>query len=123
MKQDYKLIKNILIAMEEYPEYRISQNELTEKIQVETQDKFIGHILLLGDSQFIECDSKQSEYGFRYGSGGDLSKENCNYRLTVKGYEFLEILKNDTLFQKIKNYVLTIALEVGKEILIKSIKM
>lgn len=124
MKYDYELIKNILLAMEEYPEYRITQAELEKiiNIDIKNKNKFIGHIFLLGDSQLIECDAKKSEYGFRYGSANDLFEENCNYRMTANGYEFLEILKNDNLYKKIKNYVLPIALEVGKELFVEFIK-
>ena len=122
MKQNYELIKNILLAMEEYPEYRISQEKLENMLHLDNKDMFIGHIYLLGDSNLIESDAKQSKYGFRYGAANNLSEENCNYRMTARGYEFLEILKNDTLFNKIKNYVLPLALEVGKELFIETIK-
>ncbi len=51
----------------------------------------------------------------------DILYHNVNYRLTAKGYEFLDLLMHDTVINKIKDFSISTAIEVGKQILIKSI--
>ena len=38
--------------------------------------------------------------------------------MTAKGYEFLDMLKQDTVFNKVKNFTITNAFEIGKQLLI-----
>ena len=46
---------------------------------------------------------------------------NASYRITAKGYEFLEMLRKRNIFNKIKGLTVPTALEVGKAILVKTI--
>ena len=128
MKLDYKFIKDILITMEEYKEHQIYSYDLMKLLNIKNEeniineqeiDKFVGHIKILGDNNFISCSAKDGKFGFVYGLGGNLMMTNTTYRLTAQGYEFLEILKNDTAFNKVKDFALNTALDIGKQIIVK----
>ena len=122
MKLDYEFIKKILITMEEYNEYCIRAYELIKKLNISTdkeKDKFIGHILILGDNNLIDCDNKEYKFGLVYFLGGNYDILDTNYRITAQGYEFLDILKNETAFNKVKNFAINTAIEIGKQIIIK----
>lgn len=125
MKLDYNFIKQILITMEEYEKHEISLYPLLKKLKVMSidnkldealVDKFLGHIKILGDGYYIECSN--DEYGFMQTCGG-YAIANADFRLTAQGYEFLEILKNDTAFNKVKGFALNTALDIGKQIIVK----
>jgi len=131
MKIDYKFLKSILIVMEEYELHQIRCYDLMQKIGVmdenhvlneELTEKFVGHIKILGDNYFIESSDKQGNYGF-----GNMNKgyamSNPLYRITANGYEFLDILKNDTILNKIKNFAIQNAWEIGKQLIIESAKI
>lgn len=125
MKLDYDYIKQLLFIMEEYDSYQISSDILMQKMQVMAPnykiddnrlDKFIGHIKLLADNRFI--DSNDNNLGFCYGCDNTTAISIAMYRITSRGYEFIDMLKNDTVFQKIKNFAISNAWDIGKEILI-----
>lgn len=125
MKLDYKYIKEILVTMEEYESYQISSYELMHKLGVSNSnkqvddillDKFIGHIKLLADNNFIA--SKNNTLGFSTGLDGTIITANAFYRITSQGYEFLDILKNETILKKISNFALNTAWDIGKQLLI-----
>ena len=50
---------------------------------------------------------------------GDYIISNPSYRITAQGYEFLDILKNDTVLNKIKNFAISNAWEIGKQLLVQ----
>ena len=131
MKIDYKFLKSILIAMEEYKLHQIRCYDLMQKIGVmderhvlneELTEKFVGHIKILGDNYFIESSDKQGNYGFGNMNNG-YAMSNPLYRITAKGYEFLDILKNDTILNKVKNFAIKNAWEIGKQLIIESAKI
>ena len=118
MKLDYKFIKQILETMENYDGHQICLGNLMEIISIndENEDKFIGHIKILADYDCI--DTSSSEMGFRYGIDGSLSiNGGSRYRLTARGYEFLDVLKQDKILNKIKDYAIPTAFEIGKNLL------
>lgn len=122
MKLDYEYIKKLLKIIEEYPKHEINCEDLLVKLEInidtdeDAMDKFLGHIKILGDDFFIE--SSGTEYGFEMTLAGRKQGE-ASYRLTSKGYEFLDVLKNDTAFNKIKNFALSSALDIGKQIIVE----
>lgn len=120
MKLDYNLIKQILSTMAEYPEHQIPSFTLMEKIKItdENIDLFIGHIKIMGDYSLIQSNDKEGNYGFKYGLNKHLMRVNCDYRMTANGYEFLDVLKNDTVFNKIKDFSFSNALDIGKQLLV-----
>lgn len=121
MKLDYNFIKEILLIMEENDSHEIENLELIQKLNIsqEQEDKFIGHILILGDSNLIA--SAHLKYPFGFAKPFPKSPYqiiNDKYRMTAKGYEFLDMLKQDTVFNKVKNFTITNAFEIGKQLLI-----
>lgn len=118
MKLDYDYLKKILIRMEECPRHRISSGELLKdpEIAKDDLDKFAGHIHILFDFGCIDCPNE--ELGFQYPLSGRIVCVSAPYRLTAKGYEFLDMLKNETIFNKIKNLAISNALDIGKQMLI-----
>lgn len=119
MKLDYEFIKQILIVMEENETHEIGANNLLQKLQLDEslKDKFIGHIKILDDNACIDCDD--SDLGFKMFLGGEVAITNCSYRLTSYGYEFLDVLRNDTVLNKVKSFALPTAFEVGKQLLVQ----
>lgn len=119
MKLDYDFIKKILLEMEDNEDFQISSHKLMKKLEIshDLERKFMGHIKLLGDRNFIESDSKNHSFGFKIKMSQYLIN-NVNYRITAQGHEFLDMLKNDTVFNKIKNFALPNAFDIGKQILI-----
>lgn len=125
MKLDYKFIKQILITMEEYENHEIKCQELLMKLELldlvgkiddNKIDPFIGHIKLLGDNYLIESSSQN--FGFMRTNQGYMIGD-ATYRITAQGYEFLDVLKNDNVFNKVKNLAIPTALEVGKQLLVQ----
>lgn len=116
MKLDYTYLKKILVTMEEASTHQIWVSELIKKFPDDNEDKFIGHIKILFD---FGCVSTQSgKTGFTTTMNGQIIVADVPYRLTAKGYEFLDILKNDTIINKIKDFAISNALEIGKQMLI-----
>lgn len=122
MKLDYKFIKQLLETMENYDKHQISMRNLINSVSItdESEDKFVGHMKILADYNCI--DTLSGDLGFSYGIDGNLSiNSGERYRLTARGYEFLDILKQDTIFNKIKDHAISTAIEVGKSLLIESL--
>lgn len=123
MKLDYDFIKNILSAMEQNDSYLIANIDLANVVgidlkKVEDRNKFIGHIKLLGEGSLIACDNEQvTNFGFvsNPSPSGMTEISRTNYRLTNEGHKFLESLKDDTFFNKCKNFALPTAKEFCKE--------
>lgn len=126
MKLDYKFIKEILLTMEEYDKHEISSYELWQKIGVmdskhcideDMLDKFLGHIKVLDDNFCIECSNKN--FGVVASLRGNYGIANVTFRLTAQGYEFLDVLKNDTAFNKVKDFAISNAIDIGKQIIVQ----
>ena len=122
MKQDYKFIKQILLTMEKEPNFNIENFYLLEKLEIkrfsDAEDKFIGHILLLGDAGVIDHNHPNYDYGIFSDANLSAHLDKCYYRITTKGYEFLDILKNDTAFNKVKDFAISNAIDIGKQIVV-----
>lgn len=121
MKQDYEFLKEILLTLEEDSKHLINTNELVDKLKVDYNDpikwdNFLGHMLILKDNNCIDCDDP--DLGITIGSRGRCSYSIQYFRLTARGYEFIDILKNKGIFNKIKDFSVATALEIGKAALI-----
>lgn len=102
--------------MEEAPTHQIWVSELLKNVSDGNEDKFFGHIQILFD---IGCVSTQSgKTGFTTARNGKNIIVDVPYRLTAKGYEFLDVLKNDTILNKIKDFAISNAWEIGKQMLV-----
>lgn len=126
MKLDYNFIKEILLTMEEYDKHEIYSYELWQKIGAmdskqcinnDIFDKLIGHIKILSDNNCIK--SKNDDFGVKLGINKQIITYNTPYRLTAQGYEFLDVLKNDTAFNKVKDFAISNAIDIGKQIIVQ----
>ena len=125
MKLDYKFIKEILLTMEEYDKHEIRAYDLWQKIGVmdskldiseDMLDKFLGHIKVLDDNCCIEC---SNEHFGVIPTCGSYCTADVTFRLTAQGYEFLDVLNNDTAFNKVKDFAIANAIDIGKQIIVQ----
>lgn len=121
MKQDMELIKLILQTLADNENYFMMLETLAKLIQEKTNeeqpinDKFVGHFFLAKDTNLI------AELGVCFFTGLPYSRpalaNGAKLRITAQGLEFLEALKNDTIFHKVKDFSLGVATDVGKNLL------
>ena len=125
MKLDYEYIKRILTALRDNKSHITMSADLARNLGIDLKnddvsfDKFVGHIRILGDECCIE--SPEMNFGFSQGIDGRWSFGSVSYRLTNRGYEFLDLLSEKSVFNKIKDFSLSAAWEVGKPLLIEAI--
>lgn len=121
MKQDMEFIKLMLQTLAENESYYMSLSYFAKQMQEKTKaqepfnDKLVGHFFLAKDAGFI------TEVGVCFFCGQTYSKptpaNGAKLRITAQGLEFLEALKNDNVFHKVKDFSLGIAADVGKTLL------
>lgn len=124
MRIDRNFVREIFLAMQEHEDYVISSHTLMKKLGVsgrEQERKFMGHILILGDKGLIESFYTKYPYGFVNCVGGEYSIIDVDYRMTAQGYEMIDIFKHDEIFDKVKDYTLSNAVELAKELLIEHV--
>ena len=124
MKLDYNFIKKILLTIEEYNLHEIANFKLMEILGVskEQEDKFIGHILILGDNNFIDSVNKKFPFGFAKAIKSDVYQiVNDKYRITAQGYEFLDVLKKDNIFNQIADLAVPTAFKIGTQLLTQTL--
>ena len=121
MKQDMEYIKLILQTLADNESYFMMLETLANQLQEKTNeeqafnDKFIGHFFLAKDANLI------AEFGVCFFTGQQYPRpmlaNGAKLRITAQGLEFLEALKNDTVFYKVKDFSLGVATDVGKKLL------
>lgn len=121
MKQDMELIKLMLQTLTDNENYYMLLDAFAKQMQEKTKaqepfnDKLVGHFFLAKDAGFI------TEVGVCFFCGQTYSKptpaNGAKLRITAQGLEFLEALKNDNVFHKVKDFSLGIAADVGKSLL------
>ena len=121
MKQDMELIKLMLQTLADEGCFFMELQPFAIKIQQKTKQRvlytneFIGHFFLAKDSKLIE----EMSVCFFVGQGNSYPEpaDGGKVRITAQGLEFLEALKNDSVFHKVKDFSLGIATDVGKSLL------
>ena len=124
MRIDRNFVREIFLAIQEHDDYVISSHTLMKKLGVsgrEQERKFMGHILILGDKGLLESFYTKYPFGFVNCVGGEYSIIDVDYRLTAQGYEMIDIFKHDEIFEKVKDYTLSNAVELAKELLIEQV--
>lgn len=102
MKIDHEYLKELLEAFESAKKATTDINDLSKAGFDYSDEKFIFHIEILSDSYCIEsCYGR--DLGFVRGVDGHLSWGVVPLRLTAKGHEFLESIRNEEVWSKIKN--------------------
>ncbi len=121
MKQDFELIRLILQTLADNDCYYMQLDSLAKIIQEKTSeteafnDNFVGHFFLAKDTNLI------AELGVCFFTGQQYHKptpaNRAKVRITAQGLEFLEALKEKSVFHKIKDLSLEVAVDVGKSLL------
>lgn len=124
MKIDTEFIKQILLTIENETDYVMSSHTLMRVLKIKTKEqerKFMGHILILADNKLLESFPSKYPFGFVYCVGGEYSIIDVGYRLTARGYELIDVIKNDEIFNKVKDLSIDNALDIAKQLLEKKI--
>lgn len=69
---------------------------------VEIDDKFLFHIQILEDQNFVECLDKKSDIGYEITLGGEFEWKSRPLRLTAAGHEFVEAINRSEIWSVIK---------------------
>jgi hypothetical protein len=117
MKRDMDLIRKILIAVEKHP-----HGFAPEEIEIDGYDhETVGyHLVLMGQG---EGDLLQIT---PFSSFGDSGPSAIVERMTWKGHEFLDNVRNETVWNKVKGIVIakggSISFEVLKSVVTDTAK-
>ncbi len=119
MKLDLDFVKKLLNTINNCENDRVSMGYLFENIENKDdnlfEQKMRHHITILHNAGFLM--SSSSDLGFNTCLGGELI---CNmqttYWPTFSGYQLLESLNNDTLFNKVTEGVKNIGIATLQEI-------
>lgn len=65
---------------------------------IEMDDKFLFHMQILEDQQFIECLDKQSDLGYEIHLGGQFKWNSRPLRLTAAGHEFVDAINRKEIW-------------------------
>ncbi|RLI51233.1 MAG: hypothetical protein DRP09_19445 [Candidatus Thorarchaeota archaeon] len=94
MKRDMELIRKILLQIEKAP-YQHTNDTVNLEIEESTNDKINYHVLLLAEAELIEAIS----------FSGDDRVICFPTRLTWKGHEFLDLSRNEKIWNKVKSFL------------------
>ncbi len=126
MKLDYKFIKEILLTVEEYNNCAIENFLLIKKLNITNEileKKFVAHILVMTDLGLIKSTNPNEHVpmGLLINHDESIDIRNSCYRLTAQGYEFLDALKKDNIFNQLVDLALPTALKIGTQLLTQTI--
>ncbi len=124
MRIDRNFVREIFLAMQDYEDYVISSHTLMKKLGIKgrvLERKFMGHILILGDKGLIESFYTKYPFGFVNCVGGEYSIVDVDYRMTAQGYEMIDIFKHDEIYSKVKDYTLSNALDLARQLLTEEV--
>lgn len=121
MKLDLEYVKMLLNTINECEEDCVSLGYLFEKLIKEPDEddmqakKLRHHITILHEAGFLM--STAPNLGFRTGLDGTfICALNATYRPTMTGYQLLESMNNDTLFNNITEGLKNIGIDTLKQI-------
>lgn len=124
MRIDRNFVREIFLAMQDHEDYVISSHTLMKKLGIKgraLERKFMGHILILGDKGLIESFYTKYPFGFVNCVGGEYSIVDVDYRMTAQGYEMIDIFKHDEIYSKVKDYTLSNALDLARQLLAEEV--
>ena len=93
MKIDQEYLKTILNTFIESPHSFIWIAAIEER-GIEIDDKFLFHMQILEDQEFIECLDKMSDLGYEITLGGQFEWKSRPLRLTAAGHEFVDAINH-----------------------------
>ena len=101
MKIDQDYLREILNTFTQSTRSFIWLEDLTRK-GIEIDDKFLFHIQILEDQQFVECLDKRSDIGYEITLGGNFEWKSRPLRLTASGHEFTEAINRPEIWDVLK---------------------
>ena len=102
MKIDQTYLRDILNTFIESPKSFIWVADIVDK-GIEIDDKFLFHMQILEDQQFIECLDKSSPLGYEITLGGHFEWKSRPLRLTASGHEFTEAINRPEIWDILKD--------------------
>ena len=102
MKIDQEYLKELLNTFMESSRSFIWVEDIVKK-GIEMDDKFLFHIQILEDQDFIECLDKKSEIGYEITLGGEFEWKSRPLRLTASGHEFSEAINRPEIWEILKD--------------------
>ena len=101
MQIDQDYLREILNTFTQSTRSFIWLEDLTRK-GIEIDDKFLFHIQILEDQQFVECLDKRSDIGYEITLGGNFEWKSRPLRLTASGHEFAEAINRPEIWDILK---------------------
>jgi len=101
MQIDQDYLREILNTFTQSTRSFIWLEDLTRK-GIEIDDKFLFHIQILEDQQFVECLDKRSDIGYEITLGGNFEWKSRPLRLTASGHEFTEAINRPEIWDVLK---------------------
>ena len=101
MKIDQEYLRQILNSFIESERAFVWVADIAAR-GIEIDDKFLFHMQILEDQQFIECLDKKSELGYEISLGGNFEWNSRPLRLTAAGHEFLEAINRPEIWDVLK---------------------
>ena len=102
MQIDQDYIKTVLNTFIDSERSFIWVAAITEQ-GFEMDDKFLFHMQVLEDQEFIECLDKQSDLGYEITLGGEFRWHSRPLRLTAAGHEFVDAINRDDIWEVLQN--------------------
>lgn len=104
MKRNFELIKKILLKFEELP---LNHNENEIIVDEFSKNEVTYHVFLLAEANLVEIQDASSF------DGKDFLPE----RLTWEGHEFLDNIRNDSIWNGIKSFIASKGGDIGFSVL------
>lgn len=128
MQLNIRFFKKILNIMQEKQSHYIFTTDLLEDVREECpeinredfNDLFFGHLLLLKDNKVIEEIGGNDNLGIAYFEKG-IHYVKTKIRLTSKGYDFIKVLNQNGIVDKLKHYTITECLKIVDIVIANSI--
>lgn len=107
MKRDMDLIRAIMLHLEKHPEPDLNLEEVV--LDDYADDVVLGHLILLEEAGFIQMNIE------RYGGGEP--PQILIHRITWAGHEFLEAVRDETIWAKSTKAIVSAGVGFGLPIL------
>jgi hypothetical protein len=101
LKIDQEYLKIILNTFIDSPRSFVWVSDFIDR-GVVMDDKFLFHIQILEDQNFIECLDKKSDLGYEITLGGEYDWKSRPLRLTAFGHEFVEAINRSEIWAVLK---------------------
>jgi hypothetical protein len=102
MKIDQDYLKKLLEAFEDSPEPTTDIKELSQAGLHYDDPKFVFHMAILDDKGLIQQADGDAGFGMFRGADGHASWSVLPLRLTARGHDFIEALRNKEVWATIK---------------------